>query len=132
MNSFQNLVRSIKLGIAEMVDFRTMTTESVREKVKCILEDPKYSENMKKLSAQFKDQKEKPLERAIWWIEWLLRNPNAEEFLKSPVLRLGFIVGNSYDIIAVISIISLVVLITIVTFLITVLIKNNRNHEKFE
>lgn len=80
-----------------------MTTEIIKEKLKRILEDPKYYENAKKFSARFRDQKESPLERAVWWIEWLLRNPDCE-YMKSPVLRLGFIVGNSYDFIAIISI----------------------------
>lgn len=90
-------------GMAERVDFHKLTTEMVKEKLSKILEDPKYYENAKKLSARFRDQKETPLERAIWWTEWLLRNPDCD-YLKSPVLRLGFIVGNSYDIIAIISI----------------------------
>lgn len=115
-----------------MVEFRTMTTEIVKEKLKSILENPKYSENVKKLSAQFRDQKESPLDRAVWWVEWLLRNPNADEFLKSPVLRLGFVVGNSYDIIAVISIISFVIFLTTITFLISIFFKKNKSHDKFE
>lgn len=87
-----------------------MTTEIVTEKLKLVLEDPKYAKNMTELSIRFRDQKEKPLDRAIWWVEWVLRNPNAVEFLKSPVLRLGLIVGNFYDVIFVISIIICVVL----------------------
>lgn len=80
-----------------------MTTQIIKDKLEALLENPKYSENVKELSVRFRDQKEKPLDRAVWWIEWVLRNPNAEDFLKSPVLRLGIIVGNSYDIIFIIS-----------------------------
>lgn len=105
----QNLLKSIQLGFAERIDFETLTTEIIKEKLHKILEDPKYMENARKLSTRFRDQKEKPLDRAVWWTEWLLRNPNAE-FLRSPVLRLGFIAGNSYDIIAIITIISMVIL----------------------
>lgn len=105
-------MKSIQLGFAEKIDFHTMTTEIVTEKLYKILEDPKYTENIKKLSARFRDQKEKPLHRAVWWIEWLLRNPNAD-FLKSPVLRLGFIRGNSFDVIAVVTIILLVIILLV-------------------
>lgn len=86
-----------------------MTTEIIKEKLHKILEDPKYKKNAEELSTRFRDQKEKPLDRAIWWIEWALRNPNAD-FLKSPVLRLGFITGNSFDVIATITIILIVIL----------------------
>lgn len=119
--AFQNLIRSVKLGIAESIEFRTMTTESVKQKLKLVLEDPKYATNMAKLSVRFRDQKEKPLDRAIWWVEWVLRNPNAVDFLKSPVLRLGFIVGNFYDVIFIISIIIFSILFILVKLLISYL-----------
>lgn len=99
---FQNLLKCVERGFAEAIDFPTMTTTEVKEKIQKVLEDPKYTENIKKLSKLYKDQKEKPIDRAVWWIEWLLRNPNAEH-MKSPVLRLGYIVGNSYDLIAFIT-----------------------------
>lgn len=102
------MLKSIRSGFAEGIDFRIMTTEIIKEKLQKVLEDPKYADNAKKLSARFRDQKEKPLDRAVWWIEWLLRNPNAD-FLKSPVLRLGFFTANSFDLIVLITIISLTV-----------------------
>lgn len=105
----QNLQKSIRLGFAEGIDFQKMTTEIIKEKLYKILNDPKYTKNAKELSVRFRDQKEKPLDRAIWWIEWLLRYPNAD-FLKSPVLRLGFISGNSFDVIAIITIILIIIL----------------------
>lgn len=106
------------MGIAEPIEFRTMTTEIIKDKLKLILENPKYAANMAKLSTQFRDQKEKPLDRAIWWIEWVLRNPNAVDFLKSPVLRFGFIVGNFYDVIFILSIVICVILYFVAKILI--------------
>lgn len=96
-----------------------MTTETIKDKLQKILEDPKYEKNAKMISARFRDQKEKPLDRAIWWIEWLIRNPNAD-FIKSPVLPLGFIVGNSYDIIAIVSIVLILILFLVVRLFIFV------------
>lgn len=109
-------------GIAEKIDFDTMTTETIKEQLNRVLKDPKYTENIKKLSAKFRDQKEKPLDRAVWWAEWLIRNPDCE-YLKSPVLKLGFISGNSYDVIALISIILFVVLLTVIKLGVLVLCK---------
>lgn len=106
-------MKSIRNGFAEGVDFHTITREIIKEKLEKILEGPKYYLNAKKLSVRFRDQKETPLERAIWWTEWILRNPDGEN-LKSPVLRLGFIAANSYDIIAIISITLFVILVLII------------------
>lgn len=106
-------MKSIRHGFAEGIDFHTMTTQMIEEKLQKLLENPKYLENAKKMSQRFKDQKELPLDRAVWWIEWVLRNPD-NDYMKSPVLRLGFIVGNSFDVIAIISIASFVIVIIMI------------------
>lgn len=67
---------------------------------------------MKIRSARFRDQPEKPLVRAVWWIEYILRNPNPEH-LRSPVVMLGSFVSNLYDIL-----LFCIVLISVVAFLI--------------
>lgn len=95
--------KCIDRGVGEQLNFRTLTTEKLVDKLRLVLEDPKYAKNAKQLSARFRDQKETPIERAVWWSEWLIRNPDCEH-LKSPVLRLGHIAGNSYDVIAAITI----------------------------
>lgn len=92
------------IGIAEGLDFFSLTYDSIREPLLKVLEHPKYVAKAKQLQKKFQDQKELPLERAIWWLEWVLRNPDCEN-MKSPVLQLGFIVGNSFDIIAFVTII---------------------------
>lgn len=95
-----------------------MNTAGIKEKLTKVLEDPTYRKNVMKLSKRFKDQKEKPIDRAIWWIEWVLRNPNADYF-RSPVLRLGFIVGNAYDLVAFVTLIFIIII-----FIVTKIIWN--------
>lgn len=115
-----------------------MTTQIIKEKLQSVLENPKYTENAKKLSARFKDQKEKPIDRAVWWIEWLLRNPNANAFLKSPVLRLGIFTGNSFDLIVFITLIILAILLVLIKLLFSYTrrivqnINQQKNHQKSE
>lgn len=88
-----------KLRIAESLDFYSLSHISTKKTLLKVLEDPMYSANVKKLSNILHDQSEKPLDRAIWWIEWLIRNPNIES-MQSPVQTLGYIAGNSFDVIA--------------------------------
>lgn len=92
-----------------------MTEDNIKQTLLRVLTTPKYKRNAEKLSKQFRDQKEKPLERAIWWIEWVMRNPDSE-FLKSPVLRLGYFVGQSFDVVAFV--ILLLILIIIISYII--------------
>uniref|UniRef100_A0A182IRD8 UDP-glycosyltransferases domain-containing protein n=1 Tax=Anopheles atroparvus TaxID=41427 RepID=A0A182IRD8_ANOAO len=86
----RNLERCIRLGVAKRVSFQTMTTGQLRDAIRDVLEDPQYRTNMAARSVLFRDQPEKPLARAVWWIEWLLRHPNTTQ-LESPVLKLGFL-----------------------------------------
>lgn len=95
-----------KRGAGETIKFKDITHERLKQELERLLGDPSYAENMKELSRAFRDQKESPLERAIWWIEWALRNPNAN-YMKSPVLELGYIVGNAYDVIIFLTVIVL-------------------------
>lgn len=106
----------VNSGIAESVEFHTFTTKEIKEKLQKILENETYKENVKKISKQFKDQKEKPIDRAIWWMEWVLRNPDAN-YLKSPMLQLGLFVGNAYDLIAFVAFVIMLILYFIVKVL---------------
>lgn len=47
------------------------------------------------------------------WIEWLIRNSNCQ-YLKSPVLGLGFIAGNAYDVIAFITLLITGILVALI------------------
>lgn len=53
---------------------------------------------MKIRSKRFRDQPEKPIERAVWWTEYILRNPNPVH-LQSPVPKIGFLRSNLFDIV---------------------------------
>lgn len=53
---------------------------------------------MKVRSQRFRDQPEKPIERAVWWTEYILRHPNPVH-LQSPVRKLGFLRSNLFDIV---------------------------------
>ncbi|XP_031638675.1 UDP-glucuronosyltransferase 2B7-like [Contarinia nasturtii] len=106
----KNLIKTKRFGISEGIEYHSLNYDDLKTTILKVLKEPSYAMNMQKVSARFKDQKEKPLDRAIWWIEWLLRNPDCDH-LKSPVFRLGLIVGNSYDIIAFIILLVTVILI---------------------
>lgn len=61
----------------------------------------RYIQNMKQLSKVFRDQPEKPLERAIWWVEWVLRNPEAN-YHQSSAIDKSLARKYAYDVLLVI------------------------------
>ncbi|XP_001606466.2 UDP-glucuronosyltransferase 2B23-like [Nasonia vitripennis] len=67
-----------KIGQVLYVD--TMTNESIVKAVNEILYDPTYSRNIKQMAAVLKDEQVKPIQRAIWHIEHVLKFPSARHF----------------------------------------------------
>ncbi len=98
-------------GIAEFLYFNDLNQENLYKKLHLMLTNPKYGENIKITSNAFKDQKETPLERAIWWIEWAIRNPNVTHF-KGNGQHLNFLQIESIDVYAF-----LTVIVTIIVWL---------------
>lgn len=72
-----------------------------------------YRENMSSLSKLFRDQKESPLERALWWVEWVLRNPSTL-IMQSNAVRLDWLVKYSFDVIVPLVFMGVVVLLMLV------------------
>lgn len=108
----------MKKGIAEEVAAKDLSAAKLTEKLRLLLSDPKYKNNVVAASKVFRDQKDTPLERGLWWIEWALRNPNAVHF-KSSASDLNFFEIQSIDVIAF----STVAVVTIVFVIVAMLRK---------
>ena len=54
-----------------------------------VLHDPKYTEAAKALGSAMNDQITRPLDRAVWWIEHVMRHPKMYEG-RSPVHKLAW------------------------------------------
>ncbi|XP_065091165.1 UDP-glucosyltransferase 2-like [Ochlerotatus camptorhynchus] len=99
MDQIRNCHRSVSAGVAEALDFQSLSVDKIRNTVLKVLETPKYKDNMIRRSKFFRDQPEKPLDRAIWWIEYAIRNPDLTH-MKSPSLDLGTVRSNLLDVYA--------------------------------
>ena len=64
-----------------------------------VLHNPKYAEAAKSVGSLMNDQITRPLDRAIWWMEHVMRHPKMYEG-KSPVHRLSWYQYFLLDVIA--------------------------------
>ena len=126
----RNLEKSIKNGVAVRVDFRTLNVEIFKSSISAVLDDPKYMKNAQKVSKFFQDKPQKPLEVAIWWIEYAIRNPDLEN-LKSPTLKLGPFVSKSYDILLTLIVLLHVFIFTLIK-IVRKILKGTKNKKKVE
>lgn len=84
-------------GVAAELNYLRLTEEGLRNTILKVAENESFAKNMKERSKLYRDQPMQPLERAIWWVEYIIRNPNATH-LRSPALNMNFFVAHSFDI----------------------------------
>lgn len=123
----RNCERARQSEVAEVIELGNLTVDSIVSAVRNVVGNQKYREKMKKLSKIFTTQKETPLERAIYWTEFLLGN--SADHLKSPTLKLGVVATKSYDVISLL-LLSIYVLLKLARKLFSTLSTYNKSRSK--
>ncbi|XP_052591882.1 UDP-glucuronosyltransferase 2B31-like isoform X2 [Peromyscus californicus insignis] len=77
-DQFDNVVRMKTKGAGVRLDFLTMSSTDLVDALKTVTDDPSYKENAMRLSRIHHDQPVKPLDRAVFWIEYVMRNKGAK------------------------------------------------------
>lgn len=96
---FQNVKNGVREGTTIKLDYATLSVESIRSALVEVLENPKYFQNAQRRKRLFRDQPDKPIDRAIFWIEWVIRHKDEYSVIQLPIGELGVFVSNSYDVI---------------------------------
>lgn len=76
-DQFDNLHRLKVRGAARVVEANSLTKEDFLEALKDILETPSYRNNIQRLSELHHDQPMSPMDTAIFWTEYAIRNKGA-------------------------------------------------------
>ncbi|KAG5667687.1 hypothetical protein PVAND_015659 [Polypedilum vanderplanki] len=125
-DQYRSIDKLVSNGVGEKVEIAKIKVDTFRASILKVLETPSYTENAQKISKLFRDKPMKPLDTAIWWIEYVLRNPDAPIY-RSPTLDLGYLASHNYDIFLV-----CIVLIHIIVFSIKKLLGKIFNKKKIE
>uniref|UniRef100_A0A667WNF7 UDP-glucuronosyltransferase n=1 Tax=Myripristis murdjan TaxID=586833 RepID=A0A667WNF7_9TELE len=94
-----NLFRMEAKGVAKVLDLATVNKDSFLEAVKAVLYERSYRENMQMLSRLHRDQPMKPLDRAMFWIEFVMRHKGAAH-LRTDSYKMSWIQYHSIDVVA--------------------------------
>lgn len=76
-DQYSNAQRIVKLKIGFHVDLHSMTEESLRHAIGEVVNGD-YKNNILKLRTLVYDQPMKPVKRAVWWVEYVIRNKGTE------------------------------------------------------
>ena len=66
-----NMARAELLGWGIKVAYQDLSEESLSKAINEVLNNSLYSDNIKLISQRLKDQPQKPMEKAIYWIEYV-------------------------------------------------------------
>lgn len=106
-----NFFRMKARGVAKVMDIATVNKDNFLEALKEVLYEPSYREKMTTLSNLHRDQPMKPLDRAMFWIEFVMRHKGAKH-LRTESYKMSMIEYHSIDVVAfLLTIIFLIILI---------------------
>lgn len=99
-----NMVRAQQLGWGAMITFTNLTANSLTWAINEVLNNPSYVKNVKEIGKRLNDQPQTPMERAIFWVEYVLRHDGAT-FMQTSAQFLNSIEYNNLDVYAVLGMI---------------------------
>ncbi|XP_076867445.1 UDP-glucuronosyltransferase 2C1-like isoform X4 [Brachyhypopomus gauderio] len=73
-----NIIHMKTKGAAVMLDINKMESKDLREALIDVINNPMYKESIMRLSRIHHDQPMKPLDQAVFWIEFVMRNKGAK------------------------------------------------------
>lgn len=94
-----NFFRMKARGVAKVLDIATVNKDNFLEALTEVLYEPTYREKMTTLSNLHRDQPMKPLDRAVFWIEFVMRHKGAKH-LRTESYKMSNIQYYSIDVVA--------------------------------
>eukprot|EP00058_Branchiostoma_floridae_P015884 XP_002601372.1 hypothetical protein BRAFLDRAFT_82696 [Branchiostoma floridae] len=68
------LARVVARGLGVKLEFSTVTTDQLYQAITHVLTNNSYRETAARLSRLHRDQPQSPMERAVWWIEHVIKH----------------------------------------------------------
>ena len=72
-DQFANAKEAVRLGIGVTVDWHSLTEETLAKELRKMLEEENFQTKVDTLQRRILDTPQHPLDRAVWWLEYLLR-----------------------------------------------------------
>ncbi|XP_049958525.1 UDP-glucosyltransferase 2-like isoform X1 [Schistocerca serialis cubense] len=123
-----NVAKMVHAGIGIQLKFLDVTKDTISDAIRTLIADKRISENMKQLTAVYREHKEETLPKAIWWIEYVLRH-NGAPHLRSAAKDLTWYQYLLLDVIAFVLAVVVtfcIALYSIARFLISKLFKSKK------
>ncbi|XP_013113910.2 LOW QUALITY PROTEIN: UDP-glucosyltransferase 2 [Stomoxys calcitrans] len=101
-----NAKNAVTAGFALSMELSEISKENFTKSIREVWTKPKYSEAAKRLSQRFRDKPMTPMDTALYWVEYVLRNKGAP-YMRNAGQDLTFMEFHNLDVYIVISVIIL-------------------------
>ncbi|XP_041955248.1 UDP glucuronosyltransferase 5 family, polypeptide E1 [Alosa sapidissima] len=99
-DQFDNMVRLTSRGVAKALEVTALDVDTLTQALRDILDKKKpYRENMRRLSVLHHDQPMKPMDTAIFWLEFVVRHKGAAH-LRTESYKLPWYAYYNVDVLA--------------------------------
>jgi len=130
-DQFANANEALRLGIGVSVDWHSLTEETLAREVAKMFEGKSYQNKVETLQRRILDTPQHPLDRAVWWLEYLLRHPS-NSAMRSRAHDLHWTQSMMLDVVLFFHLLVLVVLATVYTIVDRCCCASSRRKEKNE
>ena len=73
-----NLLRAERHGYARLLEWDDLTAEALKTAIIESMESREMQEALERVHSLYTDREMKPVDRAVWWIEYVCRNQGAD------------------------------------------------------
>ncbi|XP_037835778.1 UDP glucuronosyltransferase 5 family, polypeptide C3 [Kryptolebias marmoratus] len=116
-DQYDNLLRLQERGAAKILTLATVSKDdNFLKALQEVLNEPSYRMNMQRLSRLHKDQPMKPMDTAVFWIEFVMRHKGAAH-LKAQSYKMPWYIYHSVDVVLFLTAAVLLMLLAPVLFL---------------
>ena len=113
-DQYDNLIRLNKRGAARILSMATVDKDNtVLQFLQEVLHEPSYRVHMQRLSRLHRDQPMKPLDRALFWIEFVMRHKGAAH-LRTESYKMPWYSYHSVDVVVFLLAILLLILLSFI------------------
>ncbi|XP_068216692.1 uncharacterized protein [Palaemon carinicauda] len=99
-------------GLGLSLVWEELTVELIVDSLQEIINNPKYANNIATVSKLSKDQLERPVDRAVFWTEYVIRHQGAPK-LRSPAASLSWVQFLLVDALAVLLLVVIIILLLV-------------------
>ncbi|XP_058832660.1 UDP-glycosyltransferase UGT5-like [Topomyia yanbarensis] len=100
-DQFGNVNQLVSKGIGKRMELVSLTSQQFEHSIVDIITNDSYKQTAMQLSQIVRDQKEHPLDLAVWSVEWILRNAEMSHMWDRSLQQLGILEKYSLDVLIV-------------------------------